>query len=169
VDEKELLNTPALVLAIDPGLSGAVCRLGQGKLEILRDFKIKTDIARAIKTLSAGVSHAIIEFVHAMPGQGVCSMFSFGRSAGVADGALSLALPEVQPEEVSPQKWQGFFRAQFGILKGTEFDSRAIASKIFPSFAPYFKRVKDHNSGDAVLMAVWKAVQLQARGLGPPR
>lgn len=148
------------ILAIDPGLSGAVCRLTNGIPELRRDFKTLPDIARAIKDLSADVTHAVIELVHAMPGQGVCSMFSFGRAAGVADGALALSLPQLIVESVTPQKWQNWFRARYGIVKGQQFNSRELALQIFPDKADFFRRVKDHNSADAVLLAHWKAEQL---------
>lgn len=150
----------AVVLAIDPGLSGAVCRLTDGVPELRRDFKTLPDIARAIQALSAGVTHAVIELVHAMPGQGVCSMFSFGRAAGVADGALALSLPELAVESITPQKWQNFYRTRYGIEKGQAFNSREIALKLFPDKADLFRRVKDHNSADAALMAHYKSLQL---------
>ena len=138
-------------------MSGAVCRLGQGQLELRRDFKTLLHIAQGIKDLASGVSYAVLEAVHAMPGQGVCSMFSFGRAAGVIDGAYALALPETVPvSEISPQRWQNWFRATLGIPKTTAFDSRAIAIKLFPSYAHFFKRKLDHNSADAVLLAAYK-------------
>lgn len=152
--------TPPVILAIDPGLSGAVCRLSEGSLHLRRDFKSLPDIAKAIHILSPGVTHTVIENVHAMPGQGVCSMFSFGRAAGVADGALALCFPELVIESVTPQKWQNWFRAKYGIEKGQEFNSRELAVKIFPDKAELFRRVKDHNSADAALMAVWKSEHL---------
>jgi len=155
VEEQSLIQAPECVLAIDPGLSGAVCRLGRKHFDVLRDFKQRSDIARAIKALSCGVSQAVIELVHAFPGQGVCSVWSFGRAAGTADGALALCL-DCPAEEVSPQKWQGFFRQRLGIAKEVEFDSRAIAAQVLPSSTPYLSRKKDHNSADAILLAVWK-------------
>ena len=163
--EKELLNASAVVLAVDPGLSGAVCRLGGGHFDILRDFKKLPDIAFAIRALSCGLTHAVIELVHAMPGQGVCSMFSFGRAAGVADGALALCAG-VPVEQVTPQKWQQFFRQRLAIPKETPFDSRTIASTILPLSATYLMRVKDHNSADAILLAAWKLLTL-ASGPAP--
>ena len=156
----DLPTTPAIILAIDPGLSGAVCRFAGGNITLRRDFKALPDIAKGIQALSDGVSHAVIELVHAMPGQGVCSMFSFGRAAGVADGALALALPNISVEAVAPQKWQNFFRARYRIGKDQDFDSRALAIQLFPAQAELFRRVKDHNSADAVLLAVCKAWQL---------
>lgn len=153
-----LLQSAKTVLAIDPGQSGAAVRLGGGKLTARRDFKCRHDIALAIREL-APADYAIMEFVHAMPGQGVCSMFSFGRASGVADGALALALPGVPVEEVTPQKWQNYYRALLNIPRETEFDSRAIATQLFPDYADLFKRKKDHNTADAVLIAAWKLLQ----------
>lgn len=151
----------SVILAIDPGLSGAVCRLADGVLDIRRDFKELPDIARAIQALSPGVMHTVIENVHAMPGQGVCSMFSFGRAAGVADGALALCFPGIVTDSVAPQRWQNYYRAKFGIGKEQAFDSRELAIRLFPGMADiFFKRKKDHNSADAALMALWKLDQL---------
>lgn len=149
-----------VILAVDPGLSGAACRLENGVPQVIRDFKCRADIAKAIQSLSAGVTHCVLELVHAMPGQGVVSMFSFGRSAGVIDGAFTLCFPSLVPEEVTPQKWQSYYRAKFGIEKGQPFDSRALACKLFPAMTALFRRVKDHNTADAVLMATWKMEQL---------
>ena len=156
-----------IILAVDPGLSGAVCRLESGSIRVLRDFRTLPDIARAIQDLSAGVTHAVIENVHAMPGQGVCSMFSFGRAAGVADGALALCFPG-QVESVAPQKWQNWFRLAYGIGKEQAFDSRALALKILPGYEHLFQRKKDHNTADACLIAVWKANQLSSLPLTLP-
>ncbi len=156
-----LLNNSECVLGVDPGTSGAVCILGRGVLEVRRDFKTKIAIAEAIDELSKfPVSHIAMEAVHAFPGQGVVSVFTFGRAAGVADGALALALPKLVVEYVSPQRWQGWFRNLLSIGKDREFDSREIAAKIVPESSPYLSRKKDHNSADAVLIAAWKLFQL---------
>lgn len=156
----ELFDSPFCVLAHDPGKSGALVRIGRHHFDVRRDFKDKTDIARGIRDLSADVTHVVMELVHAMPGQGVCSMFNFGRASGVADGAFALALPHLAVEEVAPQKWQNFYRRLHTIPKDVEFDSRPLASKIFPVCVPYLKRKKDHNTADAVLLALWKHAQL---------
>ena len=132
----------------------------KGVIELRRDFKSRPEIAKGIQAICSGATHAVIELVHAMPGNGICSLWSFGRASGVADGAFALCLPSLILEEVSPQKWQRFFRERFNIEKGTEFDSRAIACQIFPAQVDLFKRKKDHNSADAALLCVWKAHQL---------
>ena len=152
---KDWVNSQDCVLAVDPGLSGAVVRIGRGRADLLRDFKKLPDIAKAITALSGGVTRAVMENVHAMPGQGVCSMFSFGRAAGVADGALALSLPHLDVIQVAPQRWQNYIRNLCGLSKEAEFLSPALATALFPKLAPYFTRKKDHNSADAVLIAVW--------------
>jgi hypothetical protein len=162
VDDREkriqgLLTGPA-ILGVDPGLSGAVARLGGGKLEIKRDFKSPADIAAAVRDLAPGTSQAVIEDVHAMPGQGVCSMFSFGNSTGWAQSALFLC-HQGETVLVSPMKWQYYFRQLFGITKGTEFNSRELATMLFPSYSSLFARKKDHNSADAVLLASWLGLE----------
>jgi hypothetical protein len=101
-----------------------------------------------------------MELVHAFPGQGVCSVWSFARAAGVADGAFAVALPQLSVKYVVPQVWQKFFRLQFGIPKEQEFDSRRLAVQLFPAYVDFFKRKTDHNSADAVLLCVWQAHQL---------
>ena len=153
--EQNLIQAPVCVLAVDPGLSGAVCRLGGGHFDVRRDFKTLKDITIAIRDLAGDVTQGVIEFVHSRPGQGVRSMFSFGLATGVAKSALWSWL-QAPVEEVAPQAWQGFFRGLLRVPRATEFDARAVAAKILPSSVPYLSRVKDHNSADAILMAAWK-------------
>jgi crossover junction endodeoxyribonuclease RuvC len=158
--ENELPPTSAVILSCDPGLSGAVCCLKNGSIELRRDFKKREDIAYAIQSLSAGVTHAVIEFVAARPGQGVCSVWSFGRAAGVADGAFALCCPALTVKAITPQVWQRFFREKFQIPREQDFDSRAIAIGFFPAQADLFRRKLDHNSADATLLAVYQVYQL---------
>lgn len=155
------------ILAVDPGQSGAVAVLSSpkvigktitGGLLVKRDFKTLQDIARAVLVLSPGVTEAVIEAVHAFPGQGVVSVFSFGRSTGVAFGALEVSLPGVILTQVSPQKWQNFFRGLLGILKDEEFDSRLVAMRVMPDSTQFLARKKDHGTADALLMAIWKVM-----------
>jgi hypothetical protein len=96
-----------------------------------------------------------------MPGQGVVSMFTFGKATGVAFGALFLALAKTAPLlEVAPLKWQNFFRSELGVDKSVAFHSPSIATRLFPSFAqPYLLREKDHNTADAILLATWFLLQ----------
>lgn len=159
---QKLIDSEDVVLAVDPGKSGAIARIGRGKLFCWRDFKSFDDIAlRMVDAVrDCEPKYLIAEFVHAMPGQGVTSMFSFGKATGFALGALKARLPGKDIEEVTPQKWQGYWRERYGPPKGTPFDSRALARLLFPDLADtFFRRKLDHNSADAALIGLWKLAQ----------
>ena len=75
----------------------------------------------------------LIESVHAMPGNGVSSMFKFGKGYGGLRMALVAA--GISFEEVSPMKWM----KEFGLKRGkteskNEFKKRirAKAQALFP-------------------------------------
>ena len=157
----ELIHKPVSVLAVDPGLSGAIARIGRGEVFVARDFKTLKDIADCVRQTASFRSpdHIVVEQVGAMPGQGVCSMFSFGKSTGTAFGSLWYGYPDAVIEEVHPIRWQNWFRSLYGPPKGTPFDSRELALRLLPGHAELFKRKKDHNTADACLMALWKLAQ----------
>ena len=154
-----LLNSPQCVLGIDPGLSGAVAKIGRGSFYLLRDFKHLSEIALSVQNLchdTPAPDFAVLEHVHAFPGQGVCSCFSFGEANGAALGGLALCLPAgASLIKVEPQVWQKWFRERLSIPKAQEFDSRLIAARLLPAYADRFERKKDHNSADATLIAIW--------------
>jgi len=151
-------------LGIDPGLSGAVALFGDGVVDVRRDFKKLSDITDAIMAFAPFADRAALEFVSAMPGQGVTSMFAFGKATGVAVSALVAAkLPYI---EVTPQRWQGYFwdldkvPRKKGMRKN--FDSIDVASCYIPKAKPFLTRKKDHNSADALLIAFWYWLNLDA-------
>jgi hypothetical protein len=125
-----------------------------GDIVARRDFKGLRDIAIAIGDLAPEATFAVLEFVGARPGQGVCSMFSFGRATGVAIGALEiLGLPWC---DVAPQTWQRWVRDYLGVTREDGLASCEAALRC--SAQPHhrlFSRKKDHNSADAFLMALW--------------
>lgn len=74
--------------------------------------------------------HAIIERVHAMPGQGVSSMFSFGKSVGHIEMALTaLRIPFTA---VPPQTWQKELHKGIDKKLGPKERSRIAAVRLFP-------------------------------------
>lgn len=62
------------------------------------------DVWGLVQTLAADATFAFIEKVGAMPGQGVTSMFSFGRSYGFLRACLTAA--DIPWGEVTPGVWQ---------------------------------------------------------------
>jgi len=105
-------------------------------------------LASLIKEISP--NRAYVEAVHAMPGQGVSSMFAFGRALGVIEGSLAgLGVPFTL---VSPREWTAAMR-----VKGGKDGSRNRAAELFPRHANLFSRVKDDGRADATLIAVFGA------------
>ena len=149
-----------IVMAIDPGLSGALAVFDGDDLiavldmpthELTRNGKAKRQIAAADL---AGIfcqydpRHVIVEKVSAMPGQGVTSMFSFGRSLGIIEGII--AAYNMPATYVTPSVWTK------GVGRGQGKDaSRARACQMYPSHEKSFARVKDDGRADAVLIGLW--------------
>jgi len=153
----------SLFSGTDPGLSGAICFyypeahrieiFDMPVLALTRGGKNRNEIdyyavGRLFK--DRRVTAAFVERVQSMPGQGVSSSFSFGRSTGIILGAI--AAHEISIEEVAPQKWQRYL----GIPpKAGKDANRALAMKLFPKQAELFARKKDDGRSDAALLAVY--------------
>lgn len=151
------------VIAIDPGLSGAVARLVDGvDLTVRGDFKRHKDIVESVRTLCEMTPFpdmAVIELVGARPGQGVCSMFSFGESTGVAYGAVVAFMPTEALERIerpAPLRWQN--RIKRLLPADMTYDPCVAASYLFPKHAGLFYGPrggeKDGNA-DAALLALY--------------
>ena len=149
-----------IVMSIDPGLSGAIAVFEGGALlcvidtpthELTRNAKTKRQISAvglAAIFREYKPAHVIVEKVSAMPGQGVTSMFSFGRSFGLIEGIV--AAFEIPATYVMPSVWTK------GIGRGAGKDaSRARACELYPSYQKQFARVKDDGRADAVLIGTW--------------
>jgi len=148
-------------IGIDPGLSGAIAIISPESLKIFdmptmtveRNGKSKrqvsaTELAEMIYLYTGKDCHVYVEKVSAMAGQGVTSVFSFGRSFGMIEGILAaFKLPVTY---VAPATWVK------AVGRGQGKDaSRARAMELFPSDQDQFKRVKDDGRADAALIAYW--------------
>jgi crossover junction endodeoxyribonuclease RuvC len=111
-----------IVIGVDPGKSGGLAAINKRGIVDCIPMPVSSDglvDSRAVAEWIRGVSAPAwakddrgndtvdrevsvwIEDVHAMPGQGVCSMFSFGRSLGNLEGvcgALGMAVHRVRPQ-----------------------------------------------------------------------
>lgn len=124
---------------------GDLPTMGAGKQIVLNG----TELADILKNLS--VDRAVVEHVHAFPGQGVSSMFRFGTAFGQILGVLqALGIPY---ELVEPAKWKRAMRLPGGKNKGET--SRLRALELFPQMSSDLSRKKDHNRAEALLMARW--------------
>jgi crossover junction endodeoxyribonuclease RuvC len=98
------------LLGIDPGLTGAWALLRPtGELVRMSPLPLtggEVDPRALADQLRAcpPIRRTALELVHAMPGQGVTSMFTFGDTTGCLRGVLG-ALGHV-PVRPTPQRWQ---------------------------------------------------------------
>ena len=149
------------IIGIDPGLSGAVAVLYSDTLRVIdmptmtveRNGKAKrqvsaSELSELIYSCQGEDCHVYCERVSAMAGQGVTSVFSFGRSFGMIEGILAaFKLPVTY---VAPATWVK------AVGRGQGKDaSRARAMELFPNNQTDFKRVKDDGRADAALSAYW--------------
>ena len=133
------------IIGIDPGISGAICFMKDGKIidviempsmaegkknkKQVNSSQIFNEISLRIKSLNKNDIKVVIEHVSAMPGQGVTSMFNFGQSFGVLKGICSAM--NLSMYFVRPAKWKKYFN-----IINTEKDaSRTKAIEIFPYFS----------------------------------
>jgi|TARA_B100000378_G_scaffold167380_1_gene134839 crossover junction endodeoxyribonuclease RuvC len=152
-----------LIIGIDPGISGSICFLDNGKILDVIEMPIMTDgkknkkqvngsqvyneISKRIKQFEKNQIRVVIEHVSAMPGQGVTSMFNFGQSFGILKGiCTAMQLPMYF---VRPAKWKKYFN----LLNSEKDASRTRAIEIFPYFSSQLSRKKDSNKADAILIA----------------
>ena len=152
-----------LIIGIDPGISGSICFLLDGKiLEVLEmptmaegkknkkqinGSQIYNEINRVITKIQNQEVRVVIEQVSAMPGQGVTSMFNFGQSFGILKGICSaMKLPMYF---VRPAKWKKYFN----LINSEKDASRTKAIEIFPYFSQELSKKKDANKADAILIA----------------
>ena len=152
-----------LIIGIDPGISGSICFLDNGKILDVIEMPIMTDgktskkqvngsqvyneITKRIKQFEKNQIRVVIEHVSAMPGQGVTSMFNFGQSFGILKGiCTAMQLPMYF---VRPAKWKKYFN----LLNSEKDASRTRAIEIFPYFSSQLSRKKDSNKADAILIA----------------
>jgi crossover junction endodeoxyribonuclease RuvC len=152
-----------LIIGIDPGLSGSICFLEDGKiLDVIEmptmaegkknkrqvnGSQIYNEIFERIIEIKKHDLRVVIEQVSAMPGQGVTSMFNFGQSFGILKGICSgMQLPMYF---VRPTKWKKYF----GLINSEKDASRTKAIEMFPYFSSQLSRKKDSNKADAILIA----------------
>lgn len=155
-----------VILGIDLGLDGAIARVvpnGTTEITDMPTFTLpgKGMVKRAIAPveLMAAVRRlvapgekalAIVEQVHTFPGR-VNSPQSGGslmETKGCVRAVLALAGIEVH--WVDPQTWKSMYG-----LGSSKDASLGIARTLYPEMEPMLKRAKDHNRGEALLLAHW--------------
>lgn len=155
-----------IIAGIDVGLSGAIVILDTEGSFVVSDMpthalvrggknKREVDAHRLKQTLGWKIDHAFVEQVNAMPGQGVSSVFAFGKAYGVIIGVL--ATLEIPMTFVAPMKWKKALQ-----VPASKDGARARASQLLPQAASQWPLVKHDGRAEAALIALWGACQLNA-------
>ncbi|EOG8085276.1 crossover junction endodeoxyribonuclease RuvC [Citrobacter koseri] len=144
------------VLGIDPGCSGALVLITEQGSYIdhlaMPTIKVGTKsrvngAAVAAWIRQYGISHAYLEQVGAMPGQGTASMFTFGHAAGVAEGIIQgLNIPYTL---VNPQAW----KKSAGLIGSDKDAARSRAIQLYPGLRALDAKAKGQAIADALLIA----------------
>ena len=95
-----------IYIGIDPGKNGALAVIRESKGVSLVDFDLKAYINLLSYFKKSYDMFIGIEKVHAMPGEGVKSSFSFGERVGELKGILSTLDFDNNTEWIQPQTWQ---------------------------------------------------------------
>ena len=144
-------------IGIDPGASGAIVLL-QNNIAIEWTEMPTIKVGSATRVNAAALAdwlmnhddvHVFVEQVHAMPGQGVTSMFNFGHSCGTIMGVLgALGMAHTL---VTPQAW----KKAAGLI-GTDKDAaRSRAIGLWPTWRELDKKGKGQALADAALIAMY--------------
>ena len=141
-----------LIIGIDPGISGSICFLIDGRIldvvemptmtegkknkKQVNGSQIYNEIKDRTEKIDKNDIKVVIEQVSAMPGQGVTSMFNFGQSFGILKGICSaIQLPMYF---VRPAKWKKYFN----LINSEKDASRTKAIEIFPYFSSNLAKKK---------------------------
>jgi len=148
-----------MTIGIDPGLHGAVAFYTSASLHVedmptftlARGGKTKLDIdthGLVRLLLDHRLATVYVEQVGAMPGQGVSSVFAFGKAFGIILGILAaLGVPY---NLVPPQRWKKALQ-----VPAAKDGSRARASQLLPAHTEKWKLVKHDGRAEAVLIALY--------------
>lgn len=150
-----------MTVGIDPGLSGAIGVLKNGRFVAVENIPIVNKGGGSVKTeidphgmykmLLGFISEndeaeIALERVSAMPGQGVSSVFCFGDSYGCCRSVATISGQSVYL--VTPATW----KKHFGLDRDKE-KSRALAIRLFPDAPLHLKKHADR--AEALLLARW--------------
>lgn len=137
---------------IDPGSHGAITVIDDNSKIMYLNTMSNENLVNCFCTLKDKNIIVCVEKVGAMPGQGVTSMFNFGKGAGFIEGVLSaLSIPY---QLVLPQTW----KKEFSLIHKDKSDSIRVCKQLFPdaNLLPT-ERCKKESDGmaESLLMALY--------------
>jgi crossover junction endodeoxyribonuclease RuvC len=153
-------------IGIDPGINGAIAAINPVSMEVLGlvdtptikkklyDIGAMAEIIRGMSLLGSEI--ATLEQAQAMPGQGVTSTFSTGRSFGLWEGILGAL--DVPFRTVRPAIWTR--RVLEGVCGQGKERSILFAMRMFPGaeLIPSGCRSPRDGRADALCLAYYGAL-----------
>ena len=144
------------ILGVDPGLSGAIAFYFPSEPSTVSVFDMPVadgavsapEVARILEQFRPDC--AIIEMVGARPGQGVSSMFKFGRAFGTVIGVVGAL--KVPTHYAASTKWKRYYS-----LTSDKEESRAKALHLWPKCSESFSKKKHDGRAEAALLARYGA------------
>jgi hypothetical protein len=149
---------------VDCGISGAIAFLdsrdGSGKVfdlprhadvHRLDGFALARLIREQIPASEDGC--IFIEQIHAIGGSAMQKMGAMMKSVGIILGAVDCT--RIPVHEVRPQAWKKLFA-----LTSDKAECLEMARRLYPELQADLKRAKDHNRGEAVLIAHFGLVSM---------
>ena len=135
-----------IYIGIDPGKAGGICFLMDDDIKTFKCPKTTHDMAEEL-ILAKDIRKctAVVEKVHAFPGQGVRSVWTFAENYGTWLGILSAL--HIQYSLISPQKWM----KHYGVPKMERKDRKNYLKQLAQQLYPDHK-VTLYNA-DAILLA----------------
>jgi len=120
-----------IIYSIDIGAKGAMSVFKNDRyiktLEYSSIDEWHDEIYWSIREVGRDNIIIVIEKVHAMPKQGVVSMFNFGRKLGEVEAMCKIL--EIEPIYVSPREWKSYFNMigshkNFSCIKALELEPK---------------------------------------------
>lgn len=148
-----------VIIGIDPGFSGGVAILKEGKIKtynLMEEYTDIYDLFLEIKeTYSQDELTAVLENVgHGIPGQSSKATASFARHNGHIEMALYALC--IRTVKVTPQKWQKFFSNSIGTTSENKMEKKEWKNKLKGLAAQMFPEAKPTlYTADAILMAYY--------------
>lgn len=155
-------------IGIDPGKNGCLAVLMENRDILFFDWPKDGNVAnytasidKAFRDYELDCQMAVLERVHAMPKQGVSSMFSFGENFGM--WRMWLIMKKLPHQTVHPQTWMKGF-VQKGNGGNTKQCVGNMCSQMFPN-AELYGPMGGYKDGraDALMMAYYASKQVFTR------
>lgn len=152
-----------MILAVDPGLSGAfvyydgialsirdmptyVAKAGARRTD--RRFIDEGAVVNLVRSCARHAKILVIEQVGGIPGQSASSAFVFGRGVGIIIGAAHAF--GLRIETVAPSTWKSALR-----VPADKRASRARASELLPAYSDQWPLQKHDGVAEAAMIALY--------------